>query len=88
MEPDEKAAVPRLAPDAARIRAKSDVLKETLRGCGGRELEMLIRYYTEGQDLERVAAEMDASPKELEEIISRLRGIASRVNARGAGAAG
>jgi len=75
---------PRLCPDPARIRAKADAIKDALRGCGGRELEMLIRYYACGEDLDLVVAEMGATRDELAVLTGRLRQVATRVAARAA----
>jgi len=76
-----------LQPDGHRVQVKAEAIKEALRGCAGRELEMLIRYYVCGQDIDKVAAEMGATREELTGLAARLRRIAHQRASRGIAAA-
>ncbi len=49
------------------------LLQQQLRGCSRRELEMLIRYYANGQDEATVLRQMGASAEEFARLRRRLR---------------
>jgi len=68
----------RFGPDAhQRIQAKSAFLAGYLSHCSKRELDMLVRFYIHGQDEDRVAAEMRATPEEFASLRARLRAYAA-----------
>ena len=60
-------------PAHARIQAKAKVLERALRGCGRRELEMLIRYYVNGQESEQALDSTGATEEEFSLLRRRLR---------------
>ena len=65
---------PEFGPEAhASIQAMSKLLAQQLRGCSRRELEMLTRYYANGQEEETVLREMGASAEEFARLRLRLR---------------
>jgi hypothetical protein len=59
-----------------RIQEKAEALTPVLRGRTPREIEMLMRYYTHGQDLYQVVTQMRVSREELKSLKARLRGVA------------
>lgn len=56
-----------------RIAAKSNALSHVLKHCSKRELEMLIRYYVNGEEESHVLADMDASAEEFARLRASLR---------------
>ena len=70
-------AAPVAEPSHARIQAKAEVLKSALRDCSKRDLEMLIRYYVNGQDIDQVTSAMGATEEELNVLKWRFRRLAA-----------
>ena len=64
-------------PSHARVQLRSDRLKRALEGCSKREIEMLIRYYVNGESLDGVTATMDVTAEEFLSLKWRLRRAAS-----------
>ncbi|MCP5120083.1 MAG: hypothetical protein GY953_55510 [bacterium] len=65
-------------PSHTRVQLRAETLKIALKGCSAREIEMLIRYYVNGESLKVVTDAMDASEEELLLLKWRLRRVASR----------
>lgn len=61
-----------------RIHEKVAALRPALRNCTRRELEILIRYYVNGQDLEQAVAEMRITKDELRLLKWRLRRLVEK----------
>ncbi len=56
-----------------RIESYTRRLRRALRDCSNRELEILIRYYTRGQNTAQVAGEMGCRVEEVEHLLGRMR---------------
>ncbi len=56
-----------------RIERYARRLRQELRSCTNRELEILVRYYTLGQDADRVAREMRCGLEEIHRLRRRIR---------------
>jgi len=56
-----------------RIESYTRRLRRALRDCTNRELEILIRYYTHGQNTAQVAGEMGCPVEEVERLLRRMR---------------
>ena len=75
-------------PPHRRIQAKAYKLKRVLRDCEKRELEMLIRYYVNGQDIHQVSESMGATDEEFLRLARRLRLVTMREKGRGSSSRG
>lgn len=64
-------------PSHTRVQLKAEQLKQVLAGCSKREIEMLIRYYVNGESLEAVTATMGVTREEFLLLKWRLRRAAS-----------
>ena len=56
-----------------RIQEKAATLANHLTGCSKTELEMLVRYYIQGEDTVSIAAQMKIDPERLAALRARLR---------------
>jgi len=56
-----------------RIQSKAAELSGRLKHCTKRELEMLIRYYMNGQDEKTMLLHMGVTPEEFRQLRSKLR---------------
>ena len=67
-----------ISPTHERIQAKAKVLRKALKGCSKRDLEMLIRYHVNGQDMQQVLDSVGGSKEDFTQLQSRLRQLVSK----------